>query len=307
MVLLSGSWSFNRFSVVLEVLDINVHPTRVPLVRLPFWVHVFGLPYNCWSEDVAKALGGAFAGYITWDRRTNLRLGAYFRMKVWVDITVPLRRGQALAAENGDKIEVFFQYERLHNHCFICGLLDHVARDCDQEQLPPGADAPYSGLRAESQKAELDQQPRRRYHSQPQRERGPRPEYSKNTSARYASGEGFSGNDDNLDDHEFDLELEDEVVSDNNSQKQKHSRIPRKDKEGQSDLGLKIHTRDDGGQEASDSSFNFKGTQGPRKRAGGSSSAPDQSGTGATPPLKKHMSKNGLGSADAAGQLRSPQ
>lgn len=132
---------------MLEVLDINVHPTRVPLTRLPFWVHVFGLPYNCWSEAVAKALASAFAGYITWDRRNNMRLGAYFRMEVWVDITIPLMRGQALASEDGGQMDVFFQYERLHNHCYLCGFMDHVAKDYNKEPLAEEAVAPYSGLR----------------------------------------------------------------------------------------------------------------------------------------------------------------
>ncbi|XP_057415839.1 uncharacterized protein LOC130710548 [Lotus japonicus] len=305
MVLLSGPWCFNRFSVVLEVLDINVHPTRVPLMRLPFWVHVFELPYNCWSEAVAKALASAFAGYITWDRRNNMRLGAYFRMEVWVDITIPLMRGQALASEDGGQMEVFFQYERLHNHCYLCGFMDHVAKDYDKEPLAEEAVAPYSGLRADDKPGDFEDSSRGRNRNRGHGGRyaeGSKPAYN-NTRGRDDMAEGFGGYDADIEDLEFDYAGNDAELFDNKS----NDKRTYKKKESQSETNSKKKQHGDDGHEESDSSFPVNDIHMQRKRLRASSSAPDRTGTGATPPLKKQNSEIGLGSADAAGQHRPPQ
>ncbi|XP_057426081.1 uncharacterized protein LOC130719470 [Lotus japonicus] len=311
MVLQSGPWVFNRFAVVLEALDINVHPSKVPLTRLPFWVRVFDLPYSCWSEQVARALGGAFAGYITSDRRGNNRLGAYFRFKVWIDVTVPLRRGQVLALDDGGQLEVFFQYEKLHNHCYICGFLDHVAKHCDKGPLAPEEEAPYGGLRAE----EYD------------RDRGFSNKSSKQNRSSGSGVEQTTGHkegkpiatreeDDVYDGlagefedyEEDDTEINPEAVLEGGLDGKTELENPgdkRKTSQKLSTSGAmnRSHSGDGGPSKSSTP----RGTKWQRKRSGNSSSAPDRSGTGATPPLKKMNTENGLGSAETARQSRPPQ
>ncbi|XP_057452232.1 uncharacterized protein LOC130744056 [Lotus japonicus] len=294
-VLFSGPWTFNRFSVVLEILDIKIHPSKVPLARLPFWIHVYNLPYACWSEAVAKVLGQSFAGYITWDRKGNRKLGAFFRLKAWVDITIPLRRGQALAAEGEDQIEVYFTYEKLHNYCFRCGFLDHLAKDCTLEVNLEGADSPYGGLRAEDNAWDLEnvQRNMNRLAAPPSRER--------NDNASNATGQKHNSNQsDNVEDDDFDLEQVEEEGD------EEFSFMPGSETVAAHD-SCPMKGPFDGDNVQKDTDGLVGGSKDHRKRSGSSSSGPELKGTGASPPLKRLNIDDGLGSAATAGQSRPPQ
>ncbi|XP_057431502.1 uncharacterized protein LOC130724316 [Lotus japonicus] len=125
-----GPWYVNRFLVVMAKFDVNSIPSQVTLVRVPFWVRVYNLRVSLRTAAVVRSLGSTFAGLITWDRAEIHRFREYMRIRVWVDVTKPLRRGQAMKAEDGASFQVRFRYEKLFNYCYKCGMMDHVVRDC---------------------------------------------------------------------------------------------------------------------------------------------------------------------------------
>ena len=51
--------------------------------------------------------------------------GRFMRVKVNLDISLPLCNGCVITLENGNKHWVSFRYERLPNICYWCGQLDH--------------------------------------------------------------------------------------------------------------------------------------------------------------------------------------
>ena len=57
--------------------------------------------------------------------------GNFFRVRVNIDISLPLCRGGVITLENGEKAWVRFQYERLPNFCYWCGRLDHGDKQCN--------------------------------------------------------------------------------------------------------------------------------------------------------------------------------
>ena len=57
--------------------------------------------------------------------------GSFFRVRVLVDITLPLCRGKVISLPNGSNSWVNFKYKRLPNVCYWCGRLDHNDRDCE--------------------------------------------------------------------------------------------------------------------------------------------------------------------------------
>jgi len=57
--------------------------------------------------------------------------GKFIRVRVLIDITLPLCRGRVITLENGDKSWVRFQYERLPNMCYWCGCLNHDDKECE--------------------------------------------------------------------------------------------------------------------------------------------------------------------------------
>ena len=52
------------------------------------------------------------------------------RVRVQIDITKPLCRGQKITMADNTERCVAFQYERLPNFCYWCGKVSHGEKDC---------------------------------------------------------------------------------------------------------------------------------------------------------------------------------
>ena len=57
--------------------------------------------------------------------------GSFLRLKIFIDLSLPLCRGCLVTLENDKQVWVSFKYERLPNVCYWCGRLTHVDKDCD--------------------------------------------------------------------------------------------------------------------------------------------------------------------------------
>ena len=53
------------------------------------------------------------------------------RIRVEMDVSLPLCHGRVVSMENGKKCWVTFKYEHLPNICYWCSKMDHSDRDCD--------------------------------------------------------------------------------------------------------------------------------------------------------------------------------
>ena len=56
--------------------------------------------------------------------------GSFLRLKITIDLSLPLCRGRLVSLENDKQVWVSFKYERLPNLCYWCGRLTHVDKDC---------------------------------------------------------------------------------------------------------------------------------------------------------------------------------
>ena len=54
----------------------------------------------------------------------------YMRVKVKINVRLPLKRWRKISYKGGSGSIVSFKYERLPNLCFICGLLGHTKFFC---------------------------------------------------------------------------------------------------------------------------------------------------------------------------------
>uniref|UniRef100_A0A803L340 CCHC-type domain-containing protein n=1 Tax=Chenopodium quinoa TaxID=63459 RepID=A0A803L340_CHEQI len=77
--------------------------------------------------DVGEYLGR----FLEFDDDDPLGWTEFVRMKIWVDIRKPLRRGVLLATGPSSSKWIDMKYERLADFCFYCGRLDHTDRDCN--------------------------------------------------------------------------------------------------------------------------------------------------------------------------------
>ena len=57
--------------------------------------------------------------------------GAFLRMKVLIDLSLPLYCGCLIFLNNDKQTWITFKYERLPNLCYWCGCLTHADRDYD--------------------------------------------------------------------------------------------------------------------------------------------------------------------------------
>lgn len=72
------------------------------------------------------------AGVVNTDSSlTEVDKGSVMRIRLRVDVTLPLYRERIFSLDNGSKGWVSFKYEQLPNVCYWCGRLNHFDKDCD--------------------------------------------------------------------------------------------------------------------------------------------------------------------------------
>ena len=53
------------------------------------------------------------------------------RVQTTIDVSIPLFRGRRIMFDDDNEGWVAFQYERLPNLCYWCGMLTHNNKDCE--------------------------------------------------------------------------------------------------------------------------------------------------------------------------------
>ncbi|GLU10724.1 hypothetical protein SLE2022_275100 [Rubroshorea leprosula] len=130
-VLAVGPWRFANHVMVLKEATEGRRLAREELYEVPFWIQIHGLPPDRMTAITGRQVGEALGRLVEVDDGGGNAWGVqYIRVRVFIDSRKPLRRGMKLTLREGP-IWVDFQYERLPNFCFCCGMLDHIERDCE--------------------------------------------------------------------------------------------------------------------------------------------------------------------------------
>lgn len=66
------------------------------------------------------------------DPEKESRIAKCLRIRVWINLKNPLKKGFFLKRQNAEDLWIKFQYERLSDFCLGCGLLDHVVPECKE-------------------------------------------------------------------------------------------------------------------------------------------------------------------------------
>jgi hypothetical protein len=131
-VLLGEPWSYDKYLIAFHRLNKAVAVENLPFHQVAFWVQLHNLPVLSMKRKVAIAMGsfiGEVLPSLTQDEETGN--GKYMRIRVRVNITKPLCRGRKIGLGNGTESWVSFQYERLPNFCYWCGIPTHGEKDCE--------------------------------------------------------------------------------------------------------------------------------------------------------------------------------
>nr|GLL37811.1 uncharacterized protein LOC109174453 [Ipomoea trifida] len=72
----------------------------------------------------------------------------FYRVRVAIDISKPLKKQMKLKRDNGSWAFVDFRFERLPTFCFLCGVIGHGDKYCPKNAhgYDPKAEKPYGAF-----------------------------------------------------------------------------------------------------------------------------------------------------------------
>ncbi|XP_031127667.1 uncharacterized protein LOC116029767 [Ipomoea triloba] len=151
-VLDDGPWSFENQTLVCNLVPPRVRPEEIILDSVDFWVQIHDLPTVYANAAFVQDIGNYVGVFVKVDPNNfGGHWKSFFRIRVSLKVTEPLKRRMKLRLRDGSSYWVLFKYERLNTFCFCCGLLGHSDKFCRKaylEGIEP-KDYPYgSGLRA---------------------------------------------------------------------------------------------------------------------------------------------------------------
>lgn len=124
-------WWFDKKVLCLHTISSDERLSEIKPHHTPFWIRIYDLPLSQRSHETAKAIGNKMGEFMEWDGSEKGSHGRFLCLRTRLDLTKPLRRGSMTITDNGVPNKVFFKYERLQDYCYICGMLGHTIRDCN--------------------------------------------------------------------------------------------------------------------------------------------------------------------------------
>jgi len=128
-ILDEGPWLYDNFHIAMDRISLGVVPSFVPLNHINFWVQVHGLPFGFIQPKVGQGIRSFLGTFKAYDSRNSIH-SSYMRVRVAIDVTVPLKKEWCVRATNGVFVTVNFKYEKLGVFCHRCGLIGHTDKVC---------------------------------------------------------------------------------------------------------------------------------------------------------------------------------
>ncbi|CAN0876275.1 hypothetical protein LINGRAHAP2_LOCUS11213 [Linum grandiflorum] len=131
LVLEGGPWTFDENLLAIRSLAPGDDYTQVPLYEVDFWVLVYDLTAEFYSEVVGKALGNFLGSFILYDDTNQyVDRDSYMRIRVNLDVRKSLVK-EKLVKKPTSEVLVAFKYEKLPIFRFLCGRIGHIDRACE--------------------------------------------------------------------------------------------------------------------------------------------------------------------------------
>lgn len=138
-------WTLDRHALILEPISPDKKPEDHELTSLPLVVRVSQLSLANRSTQVAQLIGNHLGWFVEVPKESDSFYTPYFRIKILVDVTKPLKRGLFYQGVEGSKLWLPIAYERLPTFCFLCGIIGHGEVNCPK-RYEEGFVEPEGGL-----------------------------------------------------------------------------------------------------------------------------------------------------------------
>ena len=102
-IIQSEPWCFDKHLVVLEKYDNDVPFQELQFLRASFWVQVHDIPVRFMSKAIAEEICDIIGEVCRSIGGVDEDGGSFIRVKVNLDISLPLCRGRLVSSENGNK------------------------------------------------------------------------------------------------------------------------------------------------------------------------------------------------------------
>ena len=129
-ILRSEPWCFDKHLVALHQYDGDIHISEINFQWVSFWVQVHDIPIRFMTREVTENICDTVGTVCQSSGGVDEDGGRFMRVKVKLDILLPLCRGRVVTLESGKTVWVNFKYERLPNFCYWCGRLTHSDKEC---------------------------------------------------------------------------------------------------------------------------------------------------------------------------------
>lgn len=118
--------------VMIKRYDYSIPVKDLVFDHVSLLVLVHDIPIKYLSREVVGKLYEAMGEVNKKSSLMEVDRGNVMRIRLRVNITLPLCRGRIFTLDNRLKEWVSFKYERLPNVCYWCGQLNHFDGDCEQ-------------------------------------------------------------------------------------------------------------------------------------------------------------------------------
>lgn len=124
-------WCFDNHMLAVKRWEKGMTSRSVTFTHLPFWVQVWGLPFDLMTKEAGHDIGRGLGKVIEVDSKAfKANQACFLRIRAEIPLDKPLRWGGPVVSPEGDEVRVAFRYERLVGWCFACGKIGHDEKEC---------------------------------------------------------------------------------------------------------------------------------------------------------------------------------
>lgn len=148
----NGPWSVMGSLMVLRRWDSKKSFNELDFTFSPFWVPIHGLPLGYINTKSGKVIAESLGDVIAVEDPGKWgKVASYIRVRVWVNVSKPLKKGSFLRRPKEEDLWLSFRYERLSDYCYGCGKIGHTVNECKDKRSFDSKNWVYdSSLRAEN-------------------------------------------------------------------------------------------------------------------------------------------------------------